>query len=108
MILRDRQKVFVERSTKALNEHGNTLGVAPTGSGKTVMLSAVIRRILAETRGRALVLAPPDEITAPNIQKIRQAHPRIPVSLVVATMKHSAAGTKLPLIQTLTPVNQPG
>ena len=31
MLLRPRQKQFVERSIQALGEHGNTLGVAPTG-----------------------------------------------------------------------------
>ena len=31
MLLRPRQKTFVERSVQALAEHGNTLGVAPTG-----------------------------------------------------------------------------
>ena len=31
MMLRPRQKLFVERSVRALDEHGNTLGVAPTG-----------------------------------------------------------------------------
>ena len=31
MLLRPRQKTFVERSIRALEEHGNTLGVAPTG-----------------------------------------------------------------------------
>ncbi|WP_083463611.1 Hint domain-containing homing endonuclease [Prosthecomicrobium hirschii] len=31
MLLRPRQKLFVERSVKALGEHGNTIGVAPTG-----------------------------------------------------------------------------
>jgi superfamily II DNA or RNA helicase len=31
MLLRPRQKTFVERSVRALDDHGNTLGVAPTG-----------------------------------------------------------------------------
>jgi len=41
MQLRPRQAQFVDRCTEALLFHGNTLGVAPTGGGKTVMLSAV-------------------------------------------------------------------
>ena len=36
MILRPRQKDFVERSLSALLTHGNALGVAPTGAGKTI------------------------------------------------------------------------
>ncbi|MBK8174780.1 MAG: DEAD/DEAH box helicase family protein [Rhodospirillales bacterium] len=31
MLLRPRQRLFVERSVRALGEHSNTLGVAPTG-----------------------------------------------------------------------------
>jgi DNA repair protein RadD len=41
MQLRPRQSAFVDRSIAALIQHGNTLGVAPTGAGKTVMLSGV-------------------------------------------------------------------
>lgn len=44
MILRPRQFLFVERSLSALDTHGNTLGVAPTGTGKTIILSAVAGR----------------------------------------------------------------
>ena len=40
MMLRPRQPL-VERTVAALLQHGNTLGVAPTGAGKTIMLSAV-------------------------------------------------------------------
>src|ERR671916_85460 len=47
MLLRPRQKQFVERSLRALGEHGNTLGVAPTGAGKTIMLSATVGGRLA-------------------------------------------------------------
>ena len=49
MLLRPRQKQFVERSVRALGEHGNTLGVAPTGAGKTIMLSGVVGRMVGET-----------------------------------------------------------
>ena len=41
MQLRRRQETFVERCSAALVQHGNTLGVAPTGAGKTVCLSAI-------------------------------------------------------------------
>jgi hypothetical protein len=37
MMLRPRQKLFVERSLAALGTRNNTLGVAPTASGKTLM-----------------------------------------------------------------------
>jgi ribulose-phosphate 3-epimerase len=43
MKLRPRQVDFVHKINYALNDKGNTLGVAPTGAGKTVMLSAAIK-----------------------------------------------------------------
>lgn len=50
MILRPRQSQFVERSLSALDIHGNTLGVAPTGCGKSVMLSAVTGQTIRDSR----------------------------------------------------------
>ena len=49
MMLRPRQSLLVERTLAALDEYCNTLAVAPTGSGKTVMLSAVAGRLLEES-----------------------------------------------------------
>jgi DNA repair protein RadD len=46
MMLRPRQREFVSRCVAALKRHGNTLGVAPTGAGKTVMLSAATGEFL--------------------------------------------------------------
>ena len=42
MILRPYQKIAVSDACNALDKHGNTLVVAPTGAGKTIMLSALI------------------------------------------------------------------
>ena len=58
MILRDYQKECVEKSVLALKEHDNTLVVAPTGSGKTIILSAIIKEVLKEHPNyKVLVLA---------------------------------------------------
>jgi superfamily II DNA or RNA helicase len=65
MMLRPRQEELVERSLVALRERGNTLAVAPTGAGKTVMLSAVVDRSI-EGSGRALVLQHRDELVEQN------------------------------------------
>ena len=46
MRLRPRQKTFVKRSIHALREHHNTLAVAPTGAGKTVMFSEVAGQLI--------------------------------------------------------------
>ena len=56
MRLRPRQKTFVERSVAALASRGNTLGVAPTGAGKTIMLSAVTGEMIGDG-AKACVLA---------------------------------------------------
>lgn len=52
MILRPRQKTFVANCLAAISEHGNTLGVANTGFGKTVALSAITAEQINGT-GRA-------------------------------------------------------
>lgn len=41
MMLRKRQRKYVDNCKVPLVERGNTLGVAPTGAGKTVMMSAI-------------------------------------------------------------------
>lgn len=50
MMLRPRQTQLVERTLAALRQFGNTLAVAPTGSGKTIMLSAVAGSVLSFRR----------------------------------------------------------
>jgi DNA repair protein RadD len=57
MRLRPRQKLFVERSLAALATRANTLGIAPTGAGKTIMLSAVTGESIGDTDAKACVLA---------------------------------------------------
>jgi superfamily II DNA or RNA helicase len=77
MMLRPRQKLFVERSLAALDKHGNTLGIAPTGAGKTIMLSAAVGEHLAGRGSKAAILAHRDELTAQNHAKFRRVnHPR--------------------------------
>ena len=56
MLLRPRQVSFVERCRVALDARGNTLGVAPTGSGKTVMISALVGHYIDKGVDSALIL----------------------------------------------------
>mgnify|MGYP000123574919 FL=1 len=42
MILRPYQKIAVDDASIALTKHKNTIVVAPTGAGKTIMLSALV------------------------------------------------------------------
>jgi DNA repair protein RadD len=71
MMLRPRQSLLVERTLAALDEHGNTLAVAPTGSGKTIMLSAVTGRVLVEPDAKACILAHRTELTGQNRDQVR-------------------------------------
>jgi len=66
MILRPRQIECVEKACAALGERDNTLVVAPTGAGKTVMLSAVAERLLGGAADTVLVLQHRDELVAQN------------------------------------------
>ena len=87
MILRPRQSLFVERSLSALDIHGNTLGVAPTGTGKTIILSAVTGKKLDGGAGKACVLAHRDELTSQNRDKFTRVNPGMTTSVVDANSK---------------------
>ena len=62
MILRPYQTRFVEKMNAALKEKGNSLGIAATGAGKTIMLAAVTKRV--RKKGKALILQHRDELGA--------------------------------------------
>jgi superfamily II DNA or RNA helicase len=87
MLLRPRQKLFVERSVAALGAQPNTLGVAPTGAGKTIMLSAVAGNMIGDSGAKAAVLAHRDELTAQNREKFTRVNPTITTSVVDASDK---------------------
>ena len=81
MLLRPRQKEFVDRTLEALKLNGNALGVAPTGAGKTILFSEVIGRHLAGNSLKALVLAHRDELTDQNRSKFSLVNPSIATSI---------------------------
>ncbi|TPQ48760.1 helicase [Prosthecomicrobium hirschii] len=101
MLLRPRQRLFVERSVKALDEHGNTIGVAPTGAGKTLMLSAVAGEIVGGSDAKACVLAHRDELTAQNRAKFARINPAIPTSVVDAGQKSWDGQVTFAMVPTL-------
>jgi len=102
MMLRPRQKLFVERSLRALDQHGNTLGVAPTGAGKTIMLSAAVNEHIGRGSGKAAVLAHRDELTAQNLAKFRRVNPGISTSVVDAGQKSWVGQVTFAMVPTLT------
>ena len=116
MLLRPRQKELVNRAVGALHQHGNTLAIAPTGSGKTIMLSAVIGELFKSASaggtcaGGARALAHPfkscvvahrDELTAQNQAKFCRVNPSMPTSVFDASLKSWEGHTTFAMIQTL-------
>lgn len=102
MKLRPRQADFVHRLCYALAEHGNTLGVAPTGAGKTVMLSAAIK--FAKRDGspmRSLVLQHRDELVAQNRATYKRFDPEAQSDIYAADRKKWSDGVTFAMVQTL-------
>jgi len=102
MILRPRQKEMVERSVGALHQYGDTLAVAPTGSGKTIVLSSVTGKLLKEPGAKACILAHRDELTDQNRQKFRRVNPGIDTSVFNAKIKSWEGQATFAMVQTLT------
>jgi superfamily II DNA or RNA helicase len=101
MKLRPRQADFVARCLSAIKEQRNTLGIAPTGAGKTVMLSACIKAI-AKTGQSTLVLQHRDELVAQNKATYRRVDPEVSVATYAADMKRWAeGGVTFGMVQTL-------
>lgn len=100
MILRKRQREFVEKSVTALKQHGNTLGIAPTGAGKTLMLSAVVGDVL-KADNKALILAHRDELTSQNQNKFLRINPSVSTSIFDAKIKSFAGQVTFAMVQTL-------
>ena len=101
MMLRPRQTQLVERTLAALGQHGNTLAVAPTGSGKTIMLSAVTGRVLTEPDAKACILAHRTELTGQNRAKFSRVNPTLTTSVVDANEKSWAGHATFAMVQTL-------
>jgi DNA repair protein RadD len=104
MRLRPRQKTFVERSVAALASRGNTLGVAPTGAGKTIMLSAVTGEMIGDG-AKACVLAHRDELTAQNRAKFQRVVPGVATSVIDATEKSWGGQVAFAMVPTLARVS---
>ena len=100
MILRPYQKVAVSDACKALDKHGNTLVVAPTGAGKTIMLSALVGERHKKGK-RVLVIQHRDELVEQNKDKFEKVNPYITTSIVNGTVKHWDGDAVFSMIQTM-------
>jgi superfamily II DNA or RNA helicase len=75
--------------------------VAPTGAGKTVMFSHLIKDHLEQDGSRALVLVHRDELADQAIEKIRQVAPDLHVGKVKADANEIHADVVVASVQTL-------
>jgi DNA repair protein RadD len=97
MQLRPRQAVFVDRCKTALKEHGNTIGVATVGFGKTIALSAI-----AASYPRSLVLQHRIELLEQNRSKFQRVAPEATTATFAADHKRWAAdGHTFAMVQSL-------
>lgn len=101
MILRERQIKFVERSLAALRKHGNTLGVAATGGGKTIMLSSVAGQWLEKTDAKCCVLSHREEIHQQNALKYLRLNVDASIGQFDANNKSWNGQTTFAMVQTL-------
>ena len=65
MMLRPYQEVAVSSASQALDKYKNTIVVAPTGAGKTIMLSALVGERFKKNKN-VLILQHRDELVAQN------------------------------------------
>lgn len=102
MKLRPRQQDFVYRVNQALDTFGNTLGVAPTGAGKTVMLSAAVNFAHIRTPSmRSLVIQHRDELVTQNRNTFKRVAPDSPCDVFIADRKKWSDGVTFAMVQTL-------
>jgi DNA repair protein RadD len=100
MQLRPRQRVFVDKSIAALSERGNTLGVAPTGAGKTVMLSATAGEFVNQGAS-AIILQHRDELVTQNRGTFEKVNPRRSTGLFTADRKEWGYDCTFAMVATL-------
>ena len=100
MLLRPYQEVAVNDAIKALDKHGNTLVVAPTGAGKTIMLSALVGKRHKEGK-KILIVQHRDELVEQNQSKFKKVNPYITTSIVNGTVKHWDGDAVFSMVQTI-------
>jgi superfamily II DNA or RNA helicase len=101
VIFRDYQLEAIERSLERLHQDGSTLGVAPTGSGKTLILSKVLSDFSKNKTSKVLVLQERDEILAQNIEKLKLISPNERISIVNAKTKDFSGDVVFAMVPTL-------
>lgn len=106
MLLRHYQTDFVNKAVNALKKHGKTLGIAPTGSGKTILLSKIVGELYHNNGSiKTCVLAHRDELTFQNEEKFKLVNPDISTSVCNADTKDWRGQVTFAMVQTLSRSN---
>ena len=98
MLLRPYQNRLVKRAKAALKKSRNTLAVAATGAGKTIMLAALAR----EMGGKTLILQHRQELLDQNMSKFKRVNPDWDCSIFDAKTKSMSGDAVFASQQTLT------
>lgn len=98
MLLRPYQKRLVIKAKAALKKSRNTLAVAATGAGKTIMLAALAREI----GGKTLILQHRQELLDQNMSKFKRVNPDWDCSIFDAKTKSMSGDAVFASQQTLT------
>lgn len=104
MLLRPYQEVAINDAADALDKHGNTLVVAPTGAGKTIMLSALVGKRRSVSKD-VLILQHRDELVSQNSTKFQRVNPELSASYVNASQKDWSGDAVFAMVQTLSREN---
>lgn len=110
MILRDYQKEAVKNTKEALIENNNTLIVAPTGAGKTIILSALINELVGVPKtedlfglGKTVILQHRLELVKQNSEKFTRVNPDflLRTSILTGREKDASGDVVFATVQTL-------
>lgn len=96
-IPRPYQETLVKRAVSALSEYGNTLAVSPTGSGKTLMISWLLKSL----GGQQMILQHREELVDQNREKFHWINPGRTSSVCGLGTKDSSGDTIFGMAQTL-------
>ncbi len=100
MILRGYQEAAINAASDALDKHGNTLVVAPTGAGKTIMLSALVGKRYKKN-DNVLILQHRDELVSQNSNKFHKVNLNLTSSFYNASQKDWSGNAVFAMVQTL-------
>ena len=102
MILRPYQEEAIDATEKALNHHGNTLVVAPTGSGKTIMMASTIDKLKRSHSGKTVVIQHRLKLVEQNACKFMQMNgDRYSVGVLTGAIREADAEVIFATVQTL-------